>query len=54
MTSNPSERRAWLIPAALILLTLVPMVAGSVRLAALSSGPEITPDAGRLRTGGGP
>jgi uncharacterized membrane protein len=45
MTANP--RRQWLIPTALILLTLVPMVAGSVRLAELSTGPEVTADNAR-------
>ncbi|WP_456843797.1 DUF2306 domain-containing protein [Cellulomonas sp. P5_C6] len=43
-------RHAWRIPAGLILLSLVPMLAGALRLAELSSGPEVTPDNERFVT----
>ena len=43
-------RHAWRIPAGLILLSLVPMLAGTVRLAELSSSPEVTPDNARFVT----
>ena len=39
---NAVSRREWLIPAGLILLTLVPAIAGAARVAELSSGPEVT------------
>jgi len=42
------NRRAWLIPAVLIVLSVVPVVAGAVRLAELSGGAEITPDNARF------
>lgn len=41
MTS--ARRSDWLVPASLILLSLVPAVAGTVRLAQLAGGAEITP-----------
>jgi hypothetical protein len=44
---NPS-RTEWLVPAGLVLLSLVPVVAGAVRLAQLSSGAAITPDNARF------
>ena len=43
MSATTSPRRAeWLIPASLILLSMVPAVAGTMRLAELSSGAEVT------------
>ena len=45
-----TTRREWLIPAGLILLSLVPMLAGSIRLAELSGNPEVTPDNARFVT----
>ncbi len=42
MTS--SRRREWLIPAGLILLSLVPVVAGAFRVTELSTGGEVTAD----------
>ena len=43
MSTTTSTRRAeWLIPASLILLSMVPAVAGTMRLAELSSGAEVT------------
>lgn len=37
-----SSRREWLVPTGLVLLAAVPVVAGSVRLLELASGPEVT------------
>jgi uncharacterized membrane protein len=43
MSAATSSRRSdWLVPAGLILLSLVPAVAGTARLASLASGGEIT------------
>jgi uncharacterized membrane protein len=39
-----TRKREWLIPAALIFLSLVPVVAGAFRVTELSSGAEVTPD----------
>lgn len=45
MNSNKKKlnKYEWLIPTALIILSLVPAIAGSARLVELSSGAEITP-----------
>lgn len=43
-----SSRRDWLIPAGLIALSLVPAIAGTVRLAQLASGAAITPENARF------
>ncbi|HWL38830.1 MAG TPA: DUF2306 domain-containing protein [Gemmatimonadaceae bacterium] len=43
-----STRSDWLIPASLIALSLVPAIAGSVRLAELAGGAAITPDNARF------
>lgn len=40
--TTPSRRSDWLVPGALILLSLVPAVAGTARLAQLASGAEVT------------
>ncbi len=45
-TKAPSRRRgaaAWLVPAALILLSVIPLAGGAFRLNQLASGAEITP-----------
>jgi hypothetical protein len=39
-----SSRRAWLVPACLIALSLVPMIAGTVRITELARGGEVTAD----------
>lgn len=39
----PSHKSDWLIPAALVVLSLVPAIAGTVRLVELAGGAEITP-----------
>jgi len=41
--SKPSTRPEWLIPAGLIVLSLVPIIAGALRLTQLVSGAEVTP-----------
>lgn len=44
--SRPKRRdsgKQWLVPAGLVVLSLVPVVAGAVRLAQLAGGAEITP-----------
>ncbi|GAA4724317.1 DUF2306 domain-containing protein [Phytohabitans rumicis] len=38
-----SAKAGWLVPAGLILLSLVPVLAGAFRVAELSAGPEVTP-----------
>ena len=43
-----SNRSDWLVPAALIVLSLVPAVAGTARLAELSGGGKITPENARF------
>ncbi len=48
MSVNRSGRREWLIPTGLILLALVPMVAGAVRTVQLSAGVAVTPDNARF------
>jgi hypothetical protein len=45
--SRQKPRGRWLVPAALILLSLVPVIAGAVRLTDLTAG-EITPDNARF------
>jgi uncharacterized membrane protein len=51
MTTGISYRKAragWLVPAALILLSVVPMLAGSLRLAELANGAEVTAENARF------
>jgi len=43
-----SSRADWLVPASLIVLSLVPALASSARLAELAGGAEITPDNARF------
>jgi uncharacterized membrane protein len=45
-----ARRRMWLIPTGLIALSLVPMVAGSLRLTELARGAEVTADNERFFT----
>ncbi|WP_394253440.1 DUF2306 domain-containing protein [Arthrobacter pityocampae] len=40
--THPPSRPAWLIPGGLILLGLIPVLAGAVRVTELAGGPEIT------------
>ena len=42
------SRSDWLVPLGLLLLSLVPVVAGGVRMIELASGPEVTPDNARF------
>jgi hypothetical protein len=46
--TQTSTRAQWLIPAGLILLGLVPAIAGGVRLESLAGGAEITPENARF------
>lgn len=41
-TTKQTDKREWLIPALLIVLSLVPVIAGSARLTELASGAEVT------------
>ena len=43
-----STKSDWLIPAGLIMLSLVPAIAGTVRVTQLASGAEVTPDNARF------
>ena len=43
-----STKSDWLIPAGLIMLSLVPAIAGTVRVTQLASGAEVTPDNARV------
>jgi uncharacterized membrane protein len=43
-----SRRADWLVPAGLILLSLVPAIAGAARLSSLAAGGEITPENARF------
>jgi hypothetical protein len=45
--SRPKRRTRWLVPAALILLSLVPIIAGALRLTELSGG-QLTPGNARF------
>jgi uncharacterized membrane protein YozB (DUF420 family) len=47
-TRARSSRSLWLIPTGLILLSLIPIVSGSLRLTELSGGPELIPHAERF------
>jgi hypothetical protein len=43
-----TTRRTWLVPVALIALSLIPIVSGSLRLVELSGGPALVPEASRF------
>ena len=43
-----TERRSWRIPTALIALSVIPVVAGSLRVVELSGGPEVLPSDARF------
>jgi hypothetical protein len=43
-----TKRADWLVPSGLIALSLVPALAGTVRLAQLAAGATITPDNARF------
>jgi len=45
---NSSSKSNWLIPAGLIVLSVVPALAGTIRLIQLGGGAEITPDNARF------
>jgi hypothetical protein len=52
MTVQTAPKRGskglWLIPTGLILLSLIPIISGSLRLTQLSGGPELIPEAARF------
>ncbi|HWM34800.1 MAG TPA: DUF2306 domain-containing protein [Pseudolysinimonas sp.] len=43
-----TRRSLWLVPAGLILLSLIPVISGSLRLTQLGGGPELIPQADRF------
>ena len=45
---SPSVRAAWLVPAALLLLSAVPIAAGAFRIAELTGGADVTADNARF------
>jgi uncharacterized membrane protein len=47
-TKKQKEKGEWLIPALLIALSLVPVLAGAARLSELASGVQVTPDNARF------
>jgi len=47
-TKKQKNNAEWLIPALLIVLSLVPVLAGAARLSELASGAEVTPDNARF------
>ncbi|MCA9968201.1 MAG: hypothetical protein KC423_28340, partial [Anaerolineales bacterium] len=47
-TSFRQPKMEWLIPTGLLILSLVPVIAGAARMAELGSGAAITPDNARF------
>jgi hypothetical protein len=47
-TAAPAPRAGWLVPAGLIVLSFVPVLAGAVRVTELTAGAGITPDNARF------
>jgi uncharacterized membrane protein len=43
-----STKREWLVPAGLIMLSFVPVIAGAVRVTQLAAGAQVTPDNARF------
>ena len=41
--SRPSSPRSWPVPAALVALSTIPLVAGTLRLVQLAGGPQLMP-----------
>ncbi len=48
--TRKQTKREWLVPIGLILLSLVPVLAGAFRIVELNSGAEVTPDNARFFT----
>lgn len=50
MKSNRKKinKKEWLVPAGLILLSIIPVIAGAARIAQLGGGAEVTPDNARF------
>ncbi len=47
---KPSSKRQWLVPAGLVPLSLIPVVAGAVRVTELTGGAPLTPENARFVT----
>lgn len=45
---NTSTKADWIIPAGLIALSLIPTIAGTLRIVELGIGTEVTPDNARF------
>lgn len=43
-TRRPARQRNWLVPAALVALSAIPLTAGALRLVQLAGGPGVAPD----------
>jgi uncharacterized membrane protein len=43
MASRPSSLRSWPVPAALVALSAIPLIAGTLRLVQLAGGPQLMP-----------
>lgn len=54
MTTRSSARSTWLIPAGLLMLSAVPVLAGSFRLVELAGGAQTLPDGDRIGSAPGP
>lgn len=50
VTTKPTSRRQWLVPAGLLLLALVPALGGAARVSELASDPALTADNARFVT----
>ncbi len=46
--SRPSSTRSWPVPAALVVLSAIPLMAGTLRLVQLAGGPQLIPADGRF------
>jgi hypothetical protein len=46
--SRLSSQRSWPVPAALVALTAIPLMAGAARLVQLAGGPQLMPADGRF------
>jgi len=53
-TKKRTNKREWIIPVLLIVLSLVPVIAGAARLNELASNPQVTPDNARFIASPGP
>jgi uncharacterized membrane protein len=49
-TGRPSSQRSWPVPAALVALSAIPLMAGTLRLVQLAGGPQLIPADDRFAT----